>query len=76
MRLQICQPEPNQVLLTFVGGGVFGNLPEWLDDAIATACHSAQFSGLQVKLVYYKNVSQSRAKRIEAILQQKQQEHV
>jgi len=39
--------------LTMLGGGVFGNKPEWILDAIRNACTAFLGSGLQVVLVSY-----------------------
>jgi hypothetical protein len=42
---------PNIVLLTRVGGGVFGNADEWIDDAIVRAVKIVEHAGLDVRLV-------------------------
>ncbi len=41
----------NSVLLTRVGGGVFGNADEWIDDAIVRALGIVEQAGLDVRLV-------------------------
>ena len=41
----------NTVLLTRVGGGVFGNADEWIDDAIVRALGIVEHAGLDVRLV-------------------------
>ncbi|MFN3002953.1 hypothetical protein [Mycolicibacterium wolinskyi] len=41
----------NVVLLTRVGGGVFGNHDAWIDDAIARALRIVEHRGLDVRLV-------------------------
>ena len=41
------------VLLTFLGGGVFGNHTEWIEDAIVHALVRLRRSGLRVLLVHY-----------------------
>jgi hypothetical protein len=41
----------NVVLLTRVGGGVFGNADEWIDDAILRALRIVEHAGLDVRLV-------------------------
>jgi hypothetical protein len=41
----------NTVLLTRVGGGVFGNADEWIDDAIVRALGIVKCAGLDVRLV-------------------------
>jgi hypothetical protein len=42
---------PNIVLLTRVGGGVFGNADEWIDDAIMRAVKIVEHAGLDIRLV-------------------------
>jgi hypothetical protein len=49
----------NIVLLTRVGGGVFGNADEWIDDAIVRAVEMVEHAGLDVRLVSYGQVHQS-----------------
>jgi hypothetical protein len=39
------------VLLTRVGGGAFGNDPEWIDDAIWRALCIVEYAGLDIRLV-------------------------
>lgn len=39
------------VFLTFLGGGVFGNLPEWIEDSIVRAIE--RVPGLDIRLVSY-----------------------
>ena len=41
----------NTVLLTRVGGGVFGNGPAWIDDAIERALGVVEDAGLDIRLV-------------------------
>lgn len=55
----------NVVLLTRVGGGVFGNDDEWIDDAIERALHIVEFADLDVRLVSRGSVHPS-FKRIES----------
>lgn len=43
----------NIVLLTMLGGGAFGNAPEWIFTAIRRALHMARGQGLDVRLVSY-----------------------
>jgi hypothetical protein len=43
----------NVVLLTRLGGGVFGNRDDWIDSAIRQALLKAQWFALKVKLVSY-----------------------
>ncbi len=49
----------NIVLLTRVGGGVFGNADAWIDDAIVRALEIVEHAGLDVRLVSYGQVHQS-----------------
>ncbi len=48
-----------RVLLTRVGGGVFGNDDRWIDDAIERALGLAKDAGLKVDLVSYGSVHPS-----------------
>ena len=41
------------MLLTLLGGGAFGNAPEWIHTAIRRALDKAQGYGLDVRLVSY-----------------------
>lgn len=43
----------NRVFLTMLGGGAFGNRPEWIVEAILRALRLIPFSGLQVYLVSF-----------------------
>lgn len=43
----------NTVLLTLLGGGVFGNAPEWIHTAIERVLEKTQGHGLDVRLVSY-----------------------
>lgn len=45
------------VLLTRVGGGVFGNDPGWIDDAIVRALRVVECAGLDVRIVGHRDVS-------------------
>lgn len=47
----------NTVLLTRVGGGVFGNDPSWIDHAIDRALGVVEHAGLDVLLVAHRDVS-------------------
>jgi hypothetical protein len=49
----------NIVLLTRVGGGVFGNADAWIDDAIVRALAIVEHAGLDVRLVSFGNVHPS-----------------
>ena len=44
------------VHLTQVGGGAFGNRPEWIVDAMERAFHRLADSGLDVRIVHYRRV--------------------
>ena len=44
------------VHLTQVGGGAFGNRPEWIVDAMERAFHRLGDSGLDVRIVHYRRV--------------------
>ncbi|WP_207546773.1 hypothetical protein [Mycolicibacterium mucogenicum] len=46
----------NIVLLTRLGGGVFGNDGEWIDAAILRALRIVELAGLDVRLVSYGGV--------------------
>ena len=48
----------NTVLLTRVGGGVFGNADAWIDDAIVRAPTLVEHAGLDIQLVSYGQVHQ------------------
>ncbi|HEY1838830.1 MAG TPA: hypothetical protein VGG53_01175, partial [Mycobacterium sp.] len=39
------------VLLTRLGGGVFGNADAWIDDAIVRSLQIVEYAGLDVRLV-------------------------
>jgi hypothetical protein len=49
----------NIVLLTRVGGGVFGNADEWIDDAITRALAIVEHAGLDVRLVSHGSIHES-----------------
>jgi protein-tyrosine phosphatase len=55
-RIWQCTP----VFLTFLGGGVFGNAPAWIEDAIARAVERVR--GLDVRLVSYGGPSEQAAR--------------
>ncbi|MFZ8504546.1 hypothetical protein ACO1M4_13995, partial [Staphylococcus aureus] len=48
----------NTVLLTAVGGGVFGNAESWIEDALRRALRLASSFDLDVKLVSYHRPSE------------------
>ncbi len=43
----------NKVFLTLLGGGAFGNEPEWIADAVLRAPALVRHSGLDIQLVSY-----------------------
>ena len=47
----------NKLLLTRIGGGVFGNGDEWIDDAIDRALGIVADAGLDIALVCHRDVS-------------------
>ena len=49
----------NTVLLTRLGGGVFGNAENWIDDAIVRALRIVEHAGLDVRLVSFGRVHPS-----------------
>jgi hypothetical protein len=51
--------ESNVVLLTRLGGGVFGNADAWIDDAIVRAIEIVKDAGLDVRLVSHGRVHDS-----------------
>lgn len=54
----------NVVYLTFVGGGVFGNLHSWIASAIGRACALLADHDLDVRILHLHNVNDERARRI------------
>ena len=46
----------NKVLLTRIGGGVFGNGDAWIDSAIERAMGIATFAGLDIVIVEYRQI--------------------
>lgn len=43
----------NKVYLTLVGGGVFGNKPEWIIESVVKNLKKYEFSGLEINFVSY-----------------------
>ena len=62
------------VLLTYLGGGVFGNREEWIEGAIARACHRLRAVGLKVVVVHYEHVDQGSVERIARRLDELEEE--
>lgn len=60
----------NKVLLTALGGGVFGNRDEWIDAAIAKACVKLRNVGLEVILCHFGSVDSGRVGRLESLIKQ------
>jgi hypothetical protein len=56
------------VLLTLLGGGVFGNASAWIEDAIVKACVTLRSSGLRVLLVHHGRVDPHLEQRINSQL--------
>ena len=54
-----------QVLLTFLGGGVFGNRNEWIEGAIARACVRLTGVGLRVIVCHFGKVDGGCVERLE-----------
>jgi len=48
---------PGLVFLTRLGGGVFGNRPEWIDAAIRRAMRCVEHAGLEIRLVGFREVN-------------------
>lgn len=53
------EQESNVVLLTRLGGGVFGNADAWIDDAIVRAIEIVKDAGLDIRLVSHGTVHES-----------------
>ena len=47
----------NTVLLTRIGGGVFGNGDDWIDSAIERAMDVVNDAGLDIVFVEYRHIS-------------------
>ena len=54
-----------QAVLTFLGGGVFGNRVEWIEAATAKACVKLRDVGLRVVISHYGSVDQQGVARLE-----------
>ena len=52
-RLNKARTGNDQLFLTLIGGGVFGNRTKWISDAIERACAIHRDSGLDVQIVSY-----------------------
>lgn len=57
-----------KAFLTFLGGGVFGNESEWIENAIARACVRLQHTDLEVIVCHYGSVKPAVARRINAAI--------
>jgi hypothetical protein len=57
------------VLLTFLGGGVFGNKPEWIHNAIGRAVARCATAGLRVVVVHFRSVDAGRVQGIKSAMQ-------
>ena len=56
------------VLLTFLGGGVFGNKASWIEAAIARACVRCEAIGLRVVVTHRGSVDQALVARLDAAI--------
>lgn len=56
------------VWLTFLGGGAFGNDPEWIANAIARAIRVAGDASLEIHIAHYRRVDRRMLSRIDAQL--------
>ena len=52
------------MFLTLLGGGVFGNRPEWIADAIAGACTKLKDYDLDVRIVVYDGIVPAPVQRV------------
>ncbi|NVB43679.1 hypothetical protein G6O69_38080 [Pseudenhygromyxa sp. WMMC2535] len=52
--------------LTFLGGGVFDNDPQWIADAIARAVRRAGDASLDIRVAHYRRVDATMRARIDA----------
>jgi len=59
-----------KVLLTFLGGGVFGNSMEWIEGAICRACAELSHTELEVVVCHYRCVDDAVAMRIDGTVDQ------
>jgi len=62
-------PGAKVVLLTLVGGGVFGNSREWINEAIRQACIKFRHCDLDVRIVYYGQKRQTSSNFFQKLLQ-------
>lgn len=53
------------VWLTFVGGGAFGNPPEWIARAIGRALVRCQALPLEIRIAHYRRIDSSMQRRID-----------
>ena len=53
------------VILTFIGGGVFGNEMSWIISAIGRACALLAHHDLEVKIAYHRTINQDTANEID-----------
>jgi hypothetical protein len=58
------------VLLTYLGGGVFGNKVEWIEGAIVRACRRLHEVGLKVVVVHHGRIDKDSVERIERRLRE------
>jgi hypothetical protein len=55
------------VYLTFVGGGVFRNRPEWIQEAIGRACAKLSKYPLKVKICHFRSIDPQSAQMIDLV---------
>ena len=54
-----------KVWLTFIGGGVFGNSPEWIADAIGRALRRAEHLALDVRIAHFRRLDERMVRSID-----------
>jgi hypothetical protein len=59
------------VFLTFLGGGVFGNAPEWIADAIGRAIAISKHHNLDINIIicHYRKINQEMVQLVDRALQ-------
>ncbi len=57
-----------KVWLTFLGGGAFGNDPEWIANAIARAIRVAGDASLEIHVAHHRRVDRQMRDRIDSLL--------
>mmetsp|Transcript_54417 Transcript_54417/g.125393 ORF Transcript_54417/g.125393 Transcript_54417/m.125393 type:complete len:370 (-) Transcript_54417:201-1310(-) len=62
-----------RVVLTLLGGGVFGNRNAWIEEAIARAFLAVERAGLSVVLAHFGHVDQGRKQRLQGLIDSQRQ---